>query len=239
VQIAGAVIVLTGASGGIGAATARALSSAGATVVGVGRSAGSTIAADVREPAAAQHIVDATLERYGRLDAVIANAGVGYAGAMQDMEPEHIGELVSVNLLAPLLLSRAALPPMRAAGAGHLLYVTSIAGAVGVPHEAVYSATKAALEAFADTLRAELHGTGITVGTVLPGVVDTEFFRARGRPYDRRFPRPMRPERAAAAIVSALAAGRSRTFVPRWLAVPAAVRAGLPRTYRALERRIG
>jgi short-subunit dehydrogenase len=238
-QLAGAVIVLTGASGGIGTATARALTAAGATVVGVGRGPASSIIADAREPTGAQRIIDTTLDRHGRVDAVIANAGVGHAGPMAQMAPARIAELVEVNLLAPLLLSRAALPAMQAAGAGNLLFVTSIAGAVGVPGESVYSATKAGLEAFADTLRAEVRGSGIRVGTVLPGVVRTDFFGARGRPYERRFPRPLPPERAAAAIVRALAEDRSRTFVPRWLAVPAALRAGLPRTYRALERRFG
>jgi short-subunit dehydrogenase len=239
VRIAGAVVLLTGASRGIGAATARALTDAGATVIGVGRSTGATIVADLRDPDSAQHLVDSTLSRHGRIDAVIANAGVGHAGPVHDMDPARITELVEINLLAPLWLTRAALPPMRAAGAGNLLYVTSIAGAVGVPGESVYSATKAALEAFADTLRAEIRGSGISVGTVLPGVVNTEFFAARGRPYDRRFPRAMPPERVAATIVAALAEDRQRTFVPRWLALPAALRAGIPRVYRALERRFG
>jgi short-subunit dehydrogenase len=232
-------VLLTGASRGIGAATARALTDAGATVVGVARSPGATIVADLCDPDSAQHLVDSTLARHGRIDAVIANAGVGHAGPMPEMDPARIRALVELNLLAPLLLTRAALPPMQHAGAGNLLYVTSIAGALGVPGESVYSATKAALEAFADALRAEVRGSGICVGTVLPGVVHTEFFTTRGQPYERRFPRPMRPERVAAAIVAALAADRPRTFVPRWLALPAALRASVPRVYRALERRFG
>jgi short-subunit dehydrogenase len=247
VELAGAVVVVTGASRGLGAAVAAELGRRGAVVVAVGRDTtalrapgcGSVCAADLRDPAAAQTIVTHTLATHGRLDAVVANAGVGHAGDLAEMSPERVAELVAVNLTAPILLTRAALAPMRAARRGCLLYVTSIAGAVGVPGENVYSATKAGLESFADTLRAEVRADGLRVCTVLPGVVDTGFFAARGRAYDRRFPRPIPAERVANKVVDALTAGPDRVFVPRWLAGPAALRAAAPRLYRHLERRFG
>jgi short-subunit dehydrogenase len=245
VDLAGAVVVVTGASRGLGAAAAAELGRRGAVVVAVGRDAaalrapgcGSVCVADLRDPAAAETIVAHALTTHGRLDAVVANAGVGHAGDLAGMSPDRITELIAVNLTAPILLTRAALSPMRAARSGSLLYVTSIAGAVGVPGENVYSATKAALESFADTLRAEVRADGIRVCTVLPGVVDTGFFVTRGRPYDRRFPRPMPAARVANKIVDALVKGPDRVFVPRWLAGPAALRASAPRLYRTLERR--
>jgi short-subunit dehydrogenase len=95
------------------------------------------------------------------------------------------------------------------------------------------------LESFADTLRAEVRSQGLRVATVLPGVVDTGFFAARGRAYARRFPRPMPASRVANTVVDALVAGPDRVFVPRWLAGPAALRASAPRLYRKLERRFG
>jgi short-subunit dehydrogenase len=117
------------------------------------------------------------------------------------------------------------------------VFVTSIAGAVGVPGESVYSATKAAVEAFAVVLREELRPAGVGVSTVLPGVVETSFFDTRGVPYDRRVPRPVPPQRVAAAVVRALERGTPRTVVPRWLAFPAWLSAALPGPYRALARR--
>ncbi len=195
--------------------------------------AASTAVADVADPGAAAALVEAAVDRHGRLDAVVANAGVGWAGEFAAMDPATIAELVDVNLRAPLLLARAALPVLRRPGA--LVFVTSIAGLVGVPGETVYSVTKAGLETFATLLREEVGG--VTVSTVAPGAVDTGFFDTRGVPYDRGFPRPIRPERVAAAVLDAIVTGRPRRVEPRWLAFPARLSATAPGVYRALARR--
>lgn len=248
-HLPGSVVVVTGATRGIGRATALELGRRGSVVVAAGRdeaegravargTGGSWVRADLRDPGSAEEIVGRTLERHGRLDAVVANAGVGYAGDLGDMAPEKIRELVELNLLAPLLLARAAVGPMRERGAGSLLFVTSIAGALGVPGESVYSATKAGIETFAAVLREEVRADGLVVTTVLPGVVDTAFFTTRGQPYDRRFPRPMPVARAARHVVAALERDRRRQVFPRWLALPARIHAVAPATYRALERRL-
>ena len=240
-ELAGRVVLVTGASRGIGAATCAALTRRGAVVVAAGRdetalaevAASSTVVADAADPAAAPALVAAAVDRHGRLDAVVANAGLGWAGEFAAMDPARITELVDVNLRAPMLLARAALPVLRRPGA--LVLVTSIAGLVGVPGETVYSVTKAGLETFATLLREETDG--VTVSTVAPGAVDTGFFAARGAPYDRRFPRPIPPSRVAEAVVEAIATGRERRVEPRWLAFPARLSAAAPRTYRALARR--
>lgn len=248
--LSGATVVLTGATGGIGRSTGTLLAARGCQVVVVGREAAATgrladqlggapVTADLRERGSAEAVVRHALDRYGRLDALVSCAGVGHAGDVAAMSPDRIDELVDVNVRAPLLLARACLAPMRAQGRGSLLFVTSLAGALGVPDESVYSATKAAVETFAEALRVEERGNGITVSTVLPGVVDTGFFAARGRPYERRIPRPMPPDRVARAIVGALEAGTDRLVVPRWLTVPIRLRALAPRSYRRLERRWG
>ena len=241
--MAGRVVLVTGASGGIGAATCAALTRRGAVVVAAGRdetalaavAAASTVVADAADPAAAPALVATAVDRHGRLDAVVANAGIGWAGEFAGMDPARITELVDVNLRAPMLLARAALPVLRRPGA--LVFLTSIAGLVGVPGETVYSVTKAGLETFATLLREELDG--ITVSTVAPGAVDTGFFTTRGVPYDRSFPRPIPPGQVAEAVVEAIATGRQRRVEPRWLAVPARLSATVPKTYRALARRFG
>lgn len=245
-QLAQSVVAVTGATGGIGEATCAALHAADARLVATGRDepalrrladtfGAETVAADLRDASHAEAVVDAALARYGRLDAVVLNAGIGYAGGFAGMPPERIDELVDVDVRAPLLLTRTALPHLVAAG-GALVFVSSIAGAVPVPNEAAYSTAKHALEAFADALRTELRGDGVAVSVVRPGVVATGFFARRGAAYDRRFPRPINPDRAAAAVVEALATGRSRVTVPRWLTVPAELRRRAPGVYNRLAR---
>jgi NAD(P)-dependent dehydrogenase (short-subunit alcohol dehydrogenase family) len=242
-ELAGAVVLVTGASRGIGRAVARDLTARGAVVVAAGRdraaladvAAASTVEADVADPASAQALVDAVTARHGGLDAVVVSAGIGYAGPFEAMDPARIAALVDVNLRAPLLLARAALPVLRRPGA--IVFLTSIAGLVGVPGETVYSVTKAGLETFAALLREEV--PGVTVSTVAPGAVATGFFATRGVPYDRRFPRPIPPERVAAQVVTAIRTGRPRRVEPRWLAFPARLSATAPATYRALARRFG
>jgi NAD(P)-dependent dehydrogenase (short-subunit alcohol dehydrogenase family) len=248
VELTGAIVLVTGASGGIGRATAVALAGAGAQVVCAGRDAAATaevaaavggtpLTADLRDLGAPGELVERTVAEHGRLDAVVVNAGIGHAGPVAEMSAERIAELVDVNVRAALLLARGAAAAMT--GPGAIVFVSSIAGAVGVPGESVYSATKAALEAFAPLLGEELRPRRVSVSTVLPGVVDTEFFATRGAPYDRRFPRPIRPERVADVVVRTLRDGRPRRIEPRWLEIPARLSAAAPRTYRALARRFG
>jgi short-subunit dehydrogenase len=119
---------------------------------------------------------------------------------------------------------------------GHILLVGSIAGRVGVADEAVYSASKAGLAAFADSLRAELAGTGVGVSLVTPGAVDTPFFERRGRAYGRRVPRLIPPERVADAVLHCVEDARAERTVPRWLAVPARLHGAAPGVYRSLAR---
>lgn len=207
--------------------------------------AGSFLAVDVGRRDSAELIVGHTASTYGRLDAVVVNAGVGYAGDFADMSTAGIAELLDVNLLSAMLLARACLQPLRDTGqldarrCGAIVFVSSIAGAVGVPGETVYSATKAGLNIFAASLREELRPIRVSVSTVVPGVVDTGFFAARGTPYSRRFPRLMSPVRVTDAIERALDTGAAELVVPRWLVVPSRLSGAAPRLYRSLSRRFG
>jgi short-subunit dehydrogenase len=250
VQLSGKVVVVTGASRGIGAATARALAARGATIVGTGRDAaaltavmrevgGTPMLGDVRDEGHAGDVVRCALDHHGRIDAAVVNAGVGYTGPFADMPPDRIDQVLDVDVRAPLQLARAALPELCRNGEGALVFITSIAGALLVPRESVYSAAKAAIEAFAEVLREEARGTGLHVGTVVPGAVQTDFFANRGSAYNRSFPRPIAPEPVAAAVLRVIEDSAERVVVPGWLRGPALLRRLAPRPYRTLSRRYG
>ncbi|GAA5194743.1 SDR family NAD(P)-dependent oxidoreductase [Rugosimonospora acidiphila] len=245
------VALVTGASSGIGRATAIRLAQLGARVILHGRDeqALASLAESVdgvvlrgelaAAPEQVERIAREAVQAYGRVDILINNAGAGWAGPFGEMTGEDLERLVSVNLSAPLRLTRALLPGMLERGAGYLMFVTSIAGRTGVAGEAVYSATKSGLDAFAESLRFELRGSGVGVGVLVPGVVDTRFFDRRGQPYQRQRPRPLPPGPVAEAMVRAIVAGRAEAYAPRWLRLPVAVRGALPGVYRGLAGRFG
>jgi short-subunit dehydrogenase len=229
-------VLITGASSGIGAATARELAGRPAELLLTGRNrerldavaaetGGRAIEAGL--PAGTEPLAGAA----GEVDVLVAAAGAGWAGPFATMPERAIEDLVAVNLVAPVRLTRLLLPGMLERGRGHIVFVASIAGAVGVPEEAVYSATKAGLITFADALRAE---TRVGVSVVLPGVVDTPFFTRRGTPYTRRRPAPVPPCRVARAIVAAVEHDLTEVYVPGWLRLPARVKGAAPGTFRRL-----
>jgi NAD(P)-dependent dehydrogenase (short-subunit alcohol dehydrogenase family) len=239
-------VLITGGSSGIGAATARAFTGRGFVVAITGsdqaaldRVSGATgavpIPGDLREPGRPRHVVEAAASALQGLDVVVSNAGVGWAGPFASMTHEEIDGVLDVNLRAAAHVARAAVGHLRP-GTGHLVFVGSIAGLLGVAGEAWYSATKAGLGMLADVLRAELRADGIGVTLVIPGVVDTPYFDRRKVPYQRRVPRPIAAEVVAAAIVDAVDYRRETIVVPGWLGLPARLKGGFPALYRRLER---
>jgi short-subunit dehydrogenase len=194
---------------------------------------------DLAEPGAGRRLAGRALQAAGRVDILVANAGTGHAGSLSTMDSELPASMIAANLTAHVELTRALLPAMLERRSGVLVFVTSIAGRMGVAGEAVYAATKAGLDVFAESLRLELRGTGVTVGVLVPGVVATAFFDRRGRPYGRGRPRPVPVERAAEAIVRIVESGRAETYLPSWLSLPVAVRAIAPGPYRWLAGRFG
>jgi len=249
-QLRSAVALVTGASAGIGAGVAAQLAAHGAEVLVHGRDAerteavatrigGRALVADLATSGGVDALAADALAGSAAIDVLVLNAGAGYAGPFSRMPADRIDSLVALDLTGAIRLTHALLPGMLTRGRGHLCFVSSIAGRTGVAGEAVYAAAKAGLDAFADSLRLEVAGSGVGVSVVVPAVVDTGFFVSRGRPYDRRSPRPVPPEQVAAAVVDAVERDRAEVFVPSWTRVPPVVRALAPAAFRRLSLRFG
>ncbi len=250
-DLAGAVVLVTGGSSGIGAATARALAAAGARPLVAGRdrdrlaavaaeTGGVALTADLGLPGGADDLADAALRAApDGIDVLVNNAGIGWAGPFGDIPAAVEERLVAVNLTAPLRLTRLLTPAMAHRGRGHVVFVSSIAGATGVRGEAAYAATKAGMHYFAESIRYELRGSGTDVSVVFPGVIDTPFFDRRGAPYQRTRPAPISPERVARAILTAVRRNRAEVFVPAWMRYAAWIHGAAPGLFRSLAGRFG
>lgn len=191
------VIAITGASAGIGRATALRMARGGASLallarrrdrldeVGaeIARLGGQalTLVGDVTNERDLHDLVDRACERFGRLDVMVANAGFAIYGEIDKIGPADMLRLLDVNYMGTYHAARAALPVFRRQAAGHLIIVSSIVGKRGVPFMGAYAATKFAQDGFAQSLRAELDGTGIHVTVVFPISTETEFFSVMTR----------------------------------------------------------
>jgi short-subunit dehydrogenase len=232
------VIAITGASAGIGRACAERLARGGAAVVLSARRAalleevaraitdrgGRALAVpgDVTNPGDMRAVVSAAVERFGRLDVMICNTGIGYHGPLVDTPPEVAERLVRVNLLGTIHAARAACDVFVRQRAGHVIAVSSVVGLRGTPGASVYSATKAAQKAFVESLRSEFLGTGIHASVVFPISTRTEFREAMARDFGHVVeglgPR-QDADRVAAAIERCIRSPRAEVYPyrPAWL----------------------
>lgn len=186
-------VLITGASSGIGRDLATTFARMGAKVVLIARRqavldafardlavAGGDVlvlAADVTRRAAVRDAVDRALAHFGRIDVLINSAGIAIPDRVETMPPEDLERMLSVNLMGTLHTMQAVLPSMRAAGAGSIVNIASLAGRRGMPPLGAYCATKFAVVGLTEALRVELYGSGIRLSLVMPGVIDTPMVR--------------------------------------------------------------
>lgn len=181
-RVTGKTVLLSGATGGIGHAIAHQLHAEGAGLVLTGRRvdelgtlanelSAKAIAADLTQPEGLSRII----REAGPVDILVANAGVPASGHLSDFTAASLDEAIAVNLRAPMLMARQLTPDMQQRGSGHIVFIGSIGGRVSTADTAIYNATKFGLRGFALGLRQDLHGTGVGVSLVGPGI------RPRGR----------------------------------------------------------
>ena len=215
------VVAVTGASAGIGRATALRLARDGAAVVVCARrtdrleqlraeiEAGNgqalAVAADVTRESDMQSLVARAIERFGRLDVMICNAGFGIYGAIDEITPDQMHKLVDVNYFGTYYATRAALPVFRRQGTGHIVMVSSIVGKRGVPFMGAYSATKFAQVGLAECLRSEVEGSGIHVSVVYPVSTTTEFTEVMLRETGTPISQSVGPRQTAGQVADAIA----------------------------------
>jgi short-subunit dehydrogenase len=254
-ELKGKVALVTGASSGIGLAVAKKLCAEGAKVGLVARTAarleelarelGAEKAAafpcDVANLTALAALPAAVAARFGGLDVVVNNAGVNHRGPIYAHPPEVLVEILTTNLTAPVVLTRAAVDHLRPGGA--IVNVASLAGMIPVGHEATYSASKSGLRAFSRAAAQDLAERKITVSSVCPGPVDTAFFGDVASVPDLVFSQPMRsPEQIADAVLDCIRDGTAEVALPALsgkLATVAYLFPALERAIRPLVERRG
>ncbi|MGB5692897.1 MAG: SDR family oxidoreductase [Flavobacteriaceae bacterium] len=181
------VVLITGGSSGIGRSVGRLLLSKGFRVYGSTRDLGKCkefndfelVQLDVRQPHTISEAVKSILEKEGRIDILINNAGVGITGPVEEMPREEIENNFSVNFFGPLEVIKAVLPAMREQGSGLIINITSIAGYMGLPYRGVYCASKGALELITEALRMETRAFGIQITNLAPGDFATNIASGR------------------------------------------------------------
>jgi len=233
-ELEDAVVLVTGASSGIGEATARAAARAGARLVLVARREdrlralaaelgdARAVRCDVTDPAQVAAAVRLALDAYGRVDVLVNNAGQGLQATVEAIDPEDFRAVLDLNVVAPLLTMQAVIPAMRRQGAGSIVNVSSGTTFGTAPGTGAYVASKVGLERLSAIAREELAADGIAVSTVIPFLTDTEFLTSirAGRQAAERMTagaEPHRPERVADAILELV-----RTGAPQLDLVPAA-----------------
>ena len=186
--IAGKVIIITGASSGIGRAAAVLLGREGARLVLVARRENRlkeleaeirgdmlSLPLDLRDMKQVEQMIHSAMDRYGRIDVLINNAAFGYLGSVESTSPEVVREIFDLNFEAPLLASQLVIPVMRAQGGGHIINISSVVGRRALPFIGIYSATKFALNGITESLRLEVKNANIDVSIISPAATRSEF----------------------------------------------------------------
>ena len=227
-ELGDAVVLVTGASSGIGEATARLLHRAGARPVlaarradrlaALGQELGGALAVptDVTDPAAVRRLVEAALERHGRLDALVNNAGVSLHEPLATVDLAQLTRVLDLNVTSVVAMMQAVLPAMRARGGGRIVNISSGTTRMALPGVGAYAATKAAVNMLSAVARRELAGEGIAVSLVLPSITATEFGGGRYQPGQQAPPGMVAhsPEYVGRVVLRALRTGEERLDIP-------------------------
>jgi short-subunit dehydrogenase len=246
-RLEGSRALVTGATGGLGQAIARALRKRGATLVLTGRrreeleALRAELDADV-VPADLANAEDvrALIESAARIDVLVANAGLPGTGTLDSFTPEEVDRVLDVNLRAPVHLAKAVVPAMVERGEGHLVFVSSMSGKVPSPYASLYCATKFGLRGFAASLREDLRGTGVGVTTIFPGPVSEAGMWADAALEQPRGLRTSSPADVAAAVVRGVERDEGEIDVAAAIVRFGGRLAGVaPATVVALQRRLG
>jgi short-subunit dehydrogenase len=218
-SLEGRVVIVTGASAGIGRETALEFARRGADVVLAARREerlqevaehcrrigveALVVPADVGRADDVARVVQATLDRFGRIDVLVNNAGFGFSGTIEETGEQDMRDLLNVNYMSAFLATKAVLPVMRKQGHGHIVNVSSVVGKLAFPFHGAYAASKFALIGMTEALRGELEGSGITATVVLPATTRTEFFDAQ-RTADGARSAPTGPQQSAGVVARAI-----------------------------------
>ena len=248
-RLNGARALVTGATGGIGAAIAHALDARGATVIVSGRRPGAledarralgdgteAVVADLAERDGPARLA----EDAGAVDVLVANAALPASGRLEDFDADEIDRSIDVNLRAPIQLARALLPGMLERGRGHVVLVSSLSGKVASPRSGLYSATKFGLRGFAAGLREDVEPLGIGVTVVFPGFVSEAGFFAESGVKLPRWVGTRTPEQVAEAVVRGVERERAEVDVaPLGLRLGTRISELAPVTAARVQRRLG
>ena len=255
-NIAGKTIVLTGASQGLGLVMARALADAGAKLVLAARNADAlaqvaqelqargtralAVPCDVTRERDRQTLLKQALAESGPIDVLVNNAGIEELAAYAEQDPAMVTRIIETNLLAPMLLARAALPAMLERKAGHIVNIASLAGRTGMPFGSAYAGSKGGLAEWSISLAAELQGSGVAVSVICPGFTGGTGMHARKQLPAPRSIGESRPEDVANALLQTLKKPRVEIIVnPKPVRLLMALRALAPEAALALGRRLG
>ena len=249
------IILITGASQGIGRCLAIDLARRGATVIGCGRSrerleetlaemrgaspSSTVIACDVGDPAQVRAMVERTLANFAKIDILINNAGIGMRKPFVETPLDVIEEIMRTNYLGMVYCTHALLPSMIKRGSGHIVNISSGSGMIGTLNMAAYCASKFAMNGFSESLYHELRPLGIHVSVVCPGPVATAFNRAFTDLPPKSPPSlVVAPEAVSQAVILAIERQSAEVVVPRWLAGVCWLKRVAPNFFRAAAQRI-
>jgi len=248
------VVLITGASNGIGKQLAIDFAAIGATVVGCGRSisrlkealievrrsspSSAMIGCDVSDAEQVQGMIAKVLADHGRIDILINNAGIGMRQPFVETPLATIEEILRINFLGAVYCTHEVLPSMLARGSGHIVNISSAAGKIGTLNMSAYCASKFAMNGWSESLYHELRPLGIQVAVICPGPVGTEFNR------DFRHSEPksppalfVTPQTVSREVIRAIEKNKFEIIMPRWLALMCAIKRHTPNLFRILAQR--